>query len=213
MPIEKNSPPLMQDKLSKEEINQLPLVRYEGPVELVRSVEEEAEALEAISKENLLGVDTETRPSFKKGRSYLPSILQVATSDKVYLFCFKWYAVGKPVFGVLENPDIVKTGVALREDIAGLQKIRSFNPNGIVDLATVARQKSLKHSGLRGLAALFLHVRISKMEQCSNWASKDLTPRQITYAATDAWISREIFLSMESHGLVTRPLDPERGLQ
>ncbi|WP_174405211.1 3'-5' exonuclease [Desulfovibrio subterraneus] len=192
-------------KITKDEINELPLYRFEGQVELVRTEEELAAAVQRMRQENLLGFDTETRPTFRKGKINLPSLVQFACSDVVYLIQLNWLPLTESVKDLLADAAIVKTGVAVRDDIKDLQRLSFFEDAGVLDLGEVARSIGLETHGLRNLAANLLDVRISKGAQCSNWASRELTTQQIQYAATDAWISREIHLRMESLGFLTIP--------
>ena len=189
-------------KLSKDEINSLPLYHYTGKIILVRTDKELDAALKRLAPEKTLGFDTETRPSFSKGKSHSPSLIQLATAAEVFLIHLKWLPLSAELADLFENPDIVKTGVAVHDDMRFLTKLLPFAPRSVVDLSAVARRNNVEHHGLRGLAATFLGVRISKGEQCSNWGNKELSPRQIRYAATDAWVSREIYLRMLSAGLV-----------
>ena len=200
----KKIPERYRRKISKDEINELPLERYAGEIRIVRSEEELADAVDRLRDEDVLGFDTETRPTFRKGKVNLPSLVQLACSDVVYLFQLNWLAFGEALASVLSDADIVKTGVAVRDDIRDLQKLFAFNDAGVVDLGEVARDLGLEPHGLRNLAANFLEVRISKGAQCSNWSNRELAPQQVLYAATDAWVSREIHLRMRRLGLIDR---------
>ncbi|MBG3876840.1 3'-5' exonuclease domain-containing protein 2 [Desulfovibrio oxamicus] len=200
----KKIPERYRRKISKDEINELPLERYAGEIRIVRSEEELADAVDRLRDEDVLGFDTETRPTFRKGKVNLPSLVQLACSDVVYLFQLNWLPFGEALASVLSDADIVKTGVAVRDDIRDLQKLFAFNDAGVVDLGEVARDLGLETHGLRNLAANFLEVRISKGAQCSNWSNRELAPQQVLYAATDAWVSREIHLRMRRLGLIAR---------
>ena len=186
--------------LSKEEINDLPMLTYEGEVMLVQTEGEMARALNFLKKETLLGFDTESRPSFKKGKSYPTSLIQLAGSELVVLIRLNLTPFCGALAGLLADPGIIKAGVAIRDDIRALQKLHEFTPGGLADLAEMAKQRGIKAQGLRTLAAQLMGCRISKAAQCSNWAKKTLTPQQIRYAATDAWIGREIYLRMMDQG-------------
>jgi ribonuclease D len=188
-------------KLGKEEVNALPLFRYGGKISLVRTDEDSERALARLSRAEVLGFDTETRPSFFRGTSYAPSLVQLALEDEVFLFHFKWRPMGRELAALLENPRQIKTGVAVHDDMRFLCAVRPFLPASVVDLGEVARLNNIENRGLRGLAALFLGLRISKAEHCSNWGHSELSPRQVSYAATDAWISRALYLKMREAGL------------
>lgn len=207
----------VREKISKEAINALPLFHYNGRVTLVRNEDTLIQSVAKLRSGSgngpvVLGFDTETRPSFQKGKSYTPSLVQLASADEVFLFHLKWMPLDARLVGLLEDPAIIKTGVAVHDDMRFLARLHPFIPQSVVDLSEIARGNHLENRGLRGLAAAFLRLRISKGEQCSNWGNSELSPRQIRYAATDAWISRAVYLSMKEAGLDfdPAPLPPSK---
>jgi len=189
------------ERIDKAEINLLPIRSYDGPVSVVRDQDGLKQALKALAAESVLGFDTETRPAFKKGERHAPALLQLAGASRV--FVFQLTALGFPELlrAVLADSERIKAGVALGHDVRMLQAMEAFEAAGFVELGTLAKKAGLKNYGLRGLAAALLGVRISKKARLSNWAVKRLTPDQVTYAATDAWISRELYLRFEKLGL------------
>ena len=189
-------------KLQSEEINALPMVRYEGEVRLVRSEGELEEALDLLGREELLGFDTETRPSFRKGRVNQPALIQLAAADRIFLLQLAFVPFGAGMAALLSDERILKAGVGIRDDMRELGKLYPFEGAGIVDLGNLARSLKLPTQGLRNMAANLLGLRISKGSRCSNWSLSELSPRQITYAATDAWIGRELYLKMRELGLL-----------
>ena len=189
-------------KLRSEEINALPMVRYEGEVRLVRSEGELEEALALLSQEDLLGFDTETRPSFRKGRVNQPSLIQLAAADRIFLIQLAFVPFGAGLASLLSNARIRKVGVGIWDDMRELGKLYPFEGAGAVDLGDLARSLKLPTQGLRNMAANLMGWRISKGPRCSNWSLSDLSPRQIAYAATDAWIGRELYLKMREVGLL-----------
>ncbi|MDR1684961.1 MAG: 3'-5' exonuclease domain-containing protein 2 [Desulfovibrio sp.] len=193
--------PATRARLGKDEVNALPLFRYGGKITLVRTDADVRHTLSRLGRAHVLGFDTETRPSFFRGVSYLPSLVQLALEDEVFLFHFKWRPLGPDLLSLLENPAVIKTGVAVHDDMRFLSAVRPFRPASVIDLGEVARLNNIENRGLRGLAALFLGLRISKTEHCSNWGHGDLSSRQISYAATDAWISRALYIKMREAGL------------
>lgn len=201
--------PAYCDKLDRDAINALPLFHFEGKITLVRAPKELDAAMERLSAEKVLGFDTETRPSFRKGKSYSPTLVQLAVENEVFLFHLKWMPLGSDLLNLLRNPELVKTGVAVHDDMRFLAGIRAFTPRAVVDLGEVARRHNIGNRGLRAMAAAFLGLRISKTEQCSNWGRADLSPRQIRYAATDAWISRAVYFSMLEAGLDMSETSPQ----
>ena len=184
-------------KPSKEEINDLPIHRYEGPVRIIRSQEELEAAMEHLRTQSVLGFDTESRPAFRKGKYYPPSVVQLAAADAVYIIQLTWLPLGDTLAGLLADPAVLKVGAAIHDDIKELQKLHEFTPDGIVDLGDMAKSLGLETHGLRSLAANLMGVRISKAARCSNWAGKKLYNQQIIYAATDAWIGRELYFKLK----------------
>lgn len=184
-------------RLSSEEINALPLQCYEGEVQIVRSPTHWRKIAPALRADGVLGFDTETRPTFRKGKVNAPALIQIATADTVYLAQLGWLPFGEIYRAILEDENIVKVGAGIHADMAALQKVYPFRPAGVVDLGDMARACKLPNQGLRNLAASLFGWRISKGSQCSNWSVRQLTPRQIAYAATDAWISRMLYLRLK----------------
>ena len=185
---------MLASALSREEINELPIRRYEGPVHLVAAPAELAQAMADILQESVLGFDTETRPSFRVGESYPPSLAQVATARAVYLFRLQRLDCSAAMAQFLSAERIVKAGVGLAEDLRQLRKSFQFTEKAVVDLSATAKRQGLAKTGVRTLAAAFLGFRIPKGSKTSNWAAAHLTPQQIAYAAMDAWACRELYL-------------------
>lgn len=184
--------------LSKEEINGLPLLAYGGEVRLVSDADGLDDALDLLEEDSILGFDTETRPSFRKGKSYPTTLIQIAGSQSVVLIQLLRTPFSERLARLLGNPGVVKAGVAIREDMRRLRDLHEFEPAALADLAEMAHGLSLRAQGLRTLAADLMGGRISKAAQCSNWGKKELTPQQIRYAATDAWIGRELYLRLDA---------------
>ena len=193
---------LDKNKLSKTEINSLPLRYYNGPIHIIQTAEQAKEACTILIKEKVLGFDTETRPAFTKGQYYLPSLLQMAGTKVVYLFQLSKCGLTDSIINLLSNDDIIKSGVAINQDLIELQQIINFYPAGFIDLGDIARSKGLPHHGLRGLAAYLLNFRISKSGRTSNWSANQLTKKQIKYAATDAWLGRELYLKYKQINVI-----------
>lgn len=171
---------------------------WTGRIHVVRSRDELATAMRKLAGHTLLGFDTETRPAYKKGESYLPALLQLASEDEVFIFQLKHLGLAKPLCGILADASIIKAGVSLDFDIRELKKLSRFKAAGFVDLGDLAKEAGIKNHGLRGLAAVFLGLRISKGAQTSNWARDELTSQQIQYAATDAWVGRRLYLAVKN---------------
>ena len=184
-------------RMSKDEINLCPIRRWDGPVNVIRSADELAAAINKLHGHRLLGFDTETRPAYTKGESYLPSLVQLANEKEVFIFQLKHLGLARPLCDLLADPTVTKAGVSLKYDISELNKLARFKAAGFADLGDIAKKAGIKNHGLRGLAAVLLGFRIAKGAQTSNWAKDVLTPQQIQYAATDAWIGRKLHLALE----------------
>ena len=180
-------------KISKAEINELPLIAWEGEIRILETSEEMVAAAAVLANESHLGFDTETRPSFKKSDYYPPALIQLATENCVYLFRISKTETFDPLLSILESPNILKTGVAIKDDVKELRAMEDFTPSGFVEITDITVKLGYENRGLRALAGLLLQRRISKAAQVSNWARPKLDNKQVRYAATDAWISREIY--------------------
>lgn len=184
-------------KFSKDDINQCPMKRYDGKIKVIRSQDDIYEAVNKLKKEQFIGFDTETRPAFQKGESYSPALLQLAGKDCVYIFQIKHHGLTPPMLEILADPAIIKAGVSINFDIAELEKVAAFEPAGFVDLGDIAKSIGIQNHGLRGLSAVLLGFRISKGAKTSNWGKRVLSSGQISYAATDAWVGRELYLKLK----------------
>ena len=194
--------PLMRS-ISKEDLANLPIRRYDGAVSLVATLKDLEQARADLRQERVVGLDTETRPSFAKGERHLPCLVQAATARAVYLFQLSRLDVFPALVELLAKPEIVKAGVGLAYDLRQLKLVFPFTVENAIDLGVIARRRGLGQTGVRNLAGMFLGFRIPKGNRTSNWAAPRLSPAQINYAATDAWACRELYLRFESEGLLT----------
>jgi len=186
------------ETVSPEAIEQLPLALFKGVIMEIRTSQEVGQALAELSKESLLGFDTETRPNFSPHPEsrHKTALLQLASGHKAYLFRLPYCGIPIELAALLGNPKIVKVGAAIRDDIIGLQVYRTFKAAGFVDVQMMAESRGIKEKSLRKMAAIILQTRISKGQQLSNWENKELTEPQRRYAALDAWVCREIYLKL-----------------
>lgn len=189
-------------RMDREEINSLPIWSYPGRIILVRTKFELDTVLPELSQEKILGFDTETKPNFLKGQNHPPSLLQLAGETAVWIFQLTPLGLPGGLSAILADPKIIKTGVAVNFDLQQLRQLGPFQPEGFAELATVAKESGIKNHGLRGLAAVMLGYRISKSAQRSNWGADILSEKQLRYAATDAWVGREIYLRFQEMGVI-----------
>jgi ribonuclease D len=183
--------------LSKLEINLLPLKKYEGPVEIIACDERLHAVMPELNAETVLGFDIEVRPSFKVGDHFPPALVQLAGQNRVFLLQLKKITALHLLGNLFADVQVIKAGIAVAGDVGKLHEVIKFTPRGFVELGKMAAKAGIKASGVRTLAAQLLGFRISKGAQCSNWERSELTPAQILYAATDAWVCREIFLELK----------------
>ncbi len=184
------------ESISDEELKNLPLLSFDGEVRLVDTIDKFHAAMDELSETTLLGFDTETRPSFRKGKRYPVSLLQLADNDRAWLFRLNMIGLPPQLTSLLSDPGIIKTGVAIADDIKALQALSWFEPGGFIDLQEVVPDFGIRELGLKKLTAITLGYSISKSQQISNWEAGELTVRQQLYAATDAWVCRCIYLAL-----------------
>jgi ribonuclease D len=190
------------ESITDDELRSLPLLQFKGRVTLVDNMDKFNRAIGDIGKPSLLGFDTETRPSFKKGRRYKVALVQLADADSAWLFRLNMIGLPPELAGILSDKAIIKTGVAIRDDIKALRSLAHFEPHGFTDLQNMVSDHGIKELGLKKLTAIVLGYSISKSQQVSNWEAPALTEQQQLYAATDAWVCRRIYLALngkESH--------------
>lgn len=181
--------------ITNEELQDMPLAKYQGEAIIVNS-QNEQEAVEYLSNCSVIGFDTETRPSFSKGISYKTSLLQLSGSDKTFLFRLMHAKLPNGILRILRSSSILKIGVDIKQDIKQLNEITRFTPKGFIDLQTIAPSYGIEEKSLRKLTAIVLGQKLSKAKRLSNWEAGHLTESQISYAATDSWVSREIYVRM-----------------
>ena len=179
--------------ITSEEINELPLRAFEGKTVVISEETHLKKAFEEINKSGAVGFDTETRPVFVRGHQHKVALIQIALSHKVFLIRLQQTGMTTEIIHFLQNEHILKVGVALRDDIKALQRLKRFKPAGVFELTELSRKAGIEAEGLKKLTALVLNFRISKSAQTSNWEAEELNEKQISYAATDAWVCREIY--------------------
>ena len=188
---------MFQQEITKEEINQLPLRKYEGNIVVATDDEHQAELLEEVSQYDAVGFDTEARPSFKRGVRYDVSLIQLAIPDNVFLIRLNHTGFTPELSDFFANDRVRKVGISIKDDLRNLARLGEqhrirFTPRHILDLNDTAKQLNIPHMGVKKLTAIFLQFRVSKAQQTSNWENLKLTEQQLRYAATDAWVCLKI---------------------
>lgn len=193
------SRPEFGKNITNEALNELPLGAYDGEVTVIADPSKVGAAIRHISRHSRIGFDTETKPVFVRGRTNKVAMLQLAVPDKAYLFRLTTTGVTPEMKELFEEAGILKIGVAIRDDIKALQMLRKFNPAGFVELTTLTKSAGFEVEGVKKLTALILGFRISKSAQTSNWEAPSLDEKQITYAATDAWVCLRMYEALKNH--------------
>jgi ribonuclease D len=181
------------NRLSSGYINSLPIIHFRGRIIMVNDTQQANRIFQKLNRNPFVGMDTESRPSFSKGISYPPSIIQFATQHTAYLFRLKTIQFPDSLVRFLENNNIAKIGIGLTDDIKKLQNLRKFQIKNCIDLSKIAETKGIIQVGARALTARYLKHRLTKSAQTSNWALPKLTEKQKIYAATDAWVCLQIY--------------------
>lgn len=181
-----------QNKIAYQRIN------FPGKIHLISNDQELADIISNLRSAEILGFDTETRASFKVGEVYKVALLQLATETDAVLIRLHGINHFESIKNILENPNVLKVGVAIRDDLKSLQKIFKFVPENFIELQTVAKEKGLKNMGLRGMTEEVLQASLSKKAKISNWEVRTLSAEQIKYAATDAWIGLKLYQKLTS---------------
>ena len=178
---------LIYNRIDKASVGLLKKVFFPGKIFVIYSPSEAEKAVDYLLSQPILGLDTETRPSFEKGKHYKCALLQVATNSKCFLFRLNQLGLSPSVQRLLEDTTVPKIGLSLRDDLNSLHKLGEFKDGYFIDLQDHVREIGIEDMSLQKLYANFFGQRISKRERLSNWESDVLMDKQKTYAATDAW--------------------------
>lgn len=186
---------MFAETITTQEIEKLPLTAFGGKIEVIdRTDRSFSNAIRYLSSKKLLGFDTESRPSFSSDEPrHGTALVQLSGAEKAFLFRVNTLGMHERLLAILGNPSIVKVGAAVLDDVRGLQRIKGFQPAGFVDLQKIVGSYGIKEKSVKKMSAIVLGVRISKNQQLSNWEAETLTEAQQLYAATDAWICREMY--------------------
>ncbi len=181
------------ERIEADAIEQMPLIQFEGEVIVVDKHAQIKDAIAFLSAQPLLGIDTETRPSFKKGVVNKVSLIQVATEKVCYLFRLNKVGFPEGLMHIFESESIMKIGLSLDDDMRGLRRFRHFKSENLVDLQKIVQNFGILDLSLKKVSAIVLGGKVSKGQQLSDWECESLRPSQIRYAATDAWACLMIY--------------------
>lgn len=179
--------------ISNDDVAALEAVHFDGRIEVVETPDALAKACKILSKEQIIGFDTETRPSFQAGVTNKVSLLQLSTESHCFLIRVNKLPLTRDLLAILSSDKIIKIGADVRNDISALNKLRHFTARGFIDLQSEVDKYGIEDKSLRKISGIVLGKKVSKAQRLSNWAAKQLTPQQQMYAATDAWVCIEIY--------------------
>ena len=192
---------MYKENITAEELAEHELSWFKGEIVLVDNLKTFYRVFPRLLKSDLLGFDTETRPTFKKGKKNSVSLIQLSTEDLACLFRINKIGIPNELVDLLSDPAIIKAGVAVHDDVRFLKVVRKFTPEGFVDLQTLVKDFGIQSSGLKKLAAIVLGFRISKRQQVTDWEAEQLSEAQQIYAATDAWVCHQIYKKLVNASL------------
>lgn len=175
------------NKFDKKQISILPRVIFEGRIITIVTEGETRKAVEYLLSQPILGIDTETKPAFKKGMNNMVSLLQVSTKTTCFLFRLNITGITSAIIELLEDTKVPKIGLSLHDDIHKLRERTAFKPGKFIDIQKHVNEIGVEDLSLQKLYANLFGQRISKSQRLSNWESDILSERQKRYAATDAW--------------------------
>ncbi len=184
--------------ISKEQLDQLENASFPGKIYVVDKERPEfSRAIAYLRRQKILGFDTETRPCFSPSQPrYGVSLLQLSGAGKAFLFRIKSLGMHRRLCSLLADPKIIKVGAAVHDDIKGLQKYNHFTPASFVDLQKIVWEYGISDKSVKKMSAIILGFKISKAQQLSNWEAEALSESQEKYAATDAWVCREMYIRL-----------------
>lgn len=178
---------VIYSKYDKARIQQLPRALFEGRIVVVLSESDAEKAVDYLLSQPVIGIDTETRPSFRKGVKYYVSLMQVSTRDICFLFRLKHTTMCPAIIRLLEDTTVPKIGLSLHDDIHQLHEVAQFVPGNFIDLQKEVKELGVEDMSLQKLFANFFGQKISKGQRLTNWEADILSESQKRYAATDAW--------------------------
>ena len=183
-------------RINKEALAEMPVITYPAEISLIDSAAEAHAALRALSKEKMVGFDTETRPSFRKGCVHKVALMQISTMERCFLFRLNKIGICAQLKEFLENPDIVKIGLSVHDDFNVLRRSGEIEPQGFIDLQTYVKGFGITDISLQKIFGIVFGERISKTQRLTNWEADTLTPAQQAYASLDAWACLKLYIHL-----------------
>ena len=187
---------LYQSKIEKSVISTLPPCDIVGEIIVIDRPEDVAAAIDDLKQCPLIGFDTETRPSFRRGESNTISLLQLATDRRAYLFRLKKIGPNQLLKDLLESEEHMKVGLSVHDDFHSLNRWMPCRPKNFIELQKYVKAFGIEEMSLQKIYAIVFNKKISKRQQLSNWEADQLTTAQQQYAAIDAWACRDIYYKL-----------------
>ena len=210
---------IVRRSINKDELKELPKTVFPGRIHVIQSEAETEKAVAYLQSQPILGIDSETRPSFTKGQSHKVALLQISSDECCFLFRLNMTGLTQPLVDLLENPAVIKVGLSLKDDFMMLHKRAPFTQQSCIELQDYVRQFGIQDKSLqkiyarrvvggragaqrRGtgegdvgceIYAILFKEKISKSQRLSNWEADVLSDGQKQYAATDAWACLNIY--------------------
>lgn len=175
------------NKLDKAVINTLPLVSFPGKIIVVLNEHEAERAVDYLLTCEILGVDTETRPAFRRGQNHKVALLQVSTKDTCFLFRLNYIGLPKSLIRLLSNKTVPMVGLSWHDDLMSLHRREDFEPGWFIDIQDIIGNLGIEDKSLQKLYANLFGEKVSKRQRLTNWEADVLTDKQKEYAAIDAW--------------------------
>lgn len=194
---------MFKPKITKEEVNLLPVVTFQGAITIVDNDEKVHLAISELRQHDIIGIDTETKPSFTKGLHHKIALVQLCVPDHCFLFRLNKITFPGELADILSDNKVMKVGLALRDDFAGLNRHHRFTPRNVVDLQSIAGNYGILELGLQKMFAVVFDQKVSKSQRLTNWENHELTEQQKLYASTDAWAVLKIYLKLQNSKRLT----------
>lgn len=188
---------ILYNKFDKKAISSLPVAAFGGRIEVVLTAAEAEKAVNYLLSQPLLGVDTETRPSFKRGWQYNVALLQVSAEDICFLFRLNHIGMAPAIVRLLEDTSVPKIGLSWHDDLNGLHRLGNFNTGNFIDLQDHVKEIGIEDLSLQKLFANMFGKKLNKRQQLSNWERDILDEKQKLYAATDAWACLQLYKELQ----------------
>ena len=188
---------ILKRTISKEEVKEMPKAAFPGRIHVIQTESEAQKAVAYLQSQAILGIDSETRPSFTKGHSHKVALLQISSDECCFLFRLNMTGLTQPIIELLEDPKVIKVGLSLKDDFMMLHKRAPFNQQACIELQEYVRPFGIQDKSLQKIYGILFSEKISKSQRLSNWEADVLTDAQKQYAATDAWACLNIYHLLE----------------